>query len=65
MGDCVYGVYAVIDPEHANKGYSLRFWWECLSIGKVAGWKTYYSRISSPVSLKMVLKLGAQVTAEA
>ncbi len=58
-GDLIYGLYAVIDPEYANKGYSLRFWWQCLAVGKVAGWKYYYSRISSPISLKMVQKLGA------
>jgi len=49
----------VIDPDYANKGYSLRFWWQALALGKVLGWKYYYSRISSPVSLKMVQKLGA------
>lgn len=52
------GLYAVIDPDYANKGYSLAFWWQGLSYGKVAGWKYYYSRISSSISLKMVLKLG-------
>lgn len=64
-GDAIYGLYAVIDPDYANKGYSLRFWWQCLSVGKVGGWKYYYSRISSPISLKMVQKLGAEVVAEA
>lgn len=63
-GDLIYGLYAVIDPDYANKGYSLRFWWQCLAVGKVAGWKYYYSRISSPISLKMVLKLGAEVVGE-
>ncbi len=64
-GDLIYGLYAVIDPDYANKGYSLRFWWQALSVGKVAGWKYYYSRISSPISLKMVQKLGAEIVAQA
>jgi hypothetical protein len=59
LGESIYGLYGVIDPEHANKGYSLRFWWECFSMGIAGGWKSYYSRISSPVSLKMLQKLGA------
>lgn len=58
-GDACYGPYAVIDPKEASQGYSLKFWWECFAYGKVSGWKYYYSRISSPVSLKMLLKLGA------
>lgn len=33
-------------------------------MGKIGGWKYYYSRISSPVSLKMLVKLGAEVLAE-
>lgn len=64
-GDAGYGPYAVIDPNEASKGYSLIFWWEALALGKLAGWKYYYSRISSPVSLKMLLKLGAEIVAEA
>ena len=64
-GDAGYGPYAVIDPAEASKGYSLKFWWEALALGKLAGWKYYYSRISSPVSLNMLLKLGAEIVAEA
>jgi hypothetical protein len=63
-GDAGYGPFAVIDPEYASQGYSLKFWWESLGQAKVAGWKYYYSRISSPVSLKMVLKLGSEILAE-
>lgn len=40
-------MYAVIDPDCANKGYSLKFWWESLSIGKLCGYKYYYSRMSN------------------
>jgi hypothetical protein len=58
-GDIVYGPYGVIDPEFANKGYSLRFWWQCMAVGKAAGWKFYYSRISNIYSLKLLQKLGA------
>jgi hypothetical protein len=29
-------------------------------MGKIGGWKYYYSRISSEVSLKMLKKLGAE-----
>ena len=63
-GDLIYGLYAVIDPDYANKGYSLPFWWQCLSVGKVSGWRYYFSRISSPISLKMVQKLGMEVVSE-
>jgi hypothetical protein len=63
-GDVVYGLYGVIDPDHSKKGYSLSFWWQCFAMGKISGWKYYYSRISSPVSLKMLKLLGAEVMAE-
>ena len=33
-------------------------------MGKVGGWKYYYSRISSPVSLKLLLRFGAEILAE-
>ena len=33
-------------------------------MGKISGWKYYYSRISSEVSLKMLMKLGAECVAE-
>lgn len=64
-GEAIYGLYGVIDPCEANKGYSLQFWWNLFAIGKVGGWRYYYSRISSAVSLKMLQKLGAEVLAEA
>lgn len=61
----MYGLYGVIDPDYANKGYSLTFWWQCFALGKViGGWKYYYSRVSNPLSLKMLQKLGAEVLAE-
>ena len=63
-GDAIYGLFGVIDPNEANGVYSLKFWWHCFNIGKVAGWKYYYSRISSPVSLKMLKQLGAEVLGE-
>lgn len=63
-GEAVYGLYGVIDPSEANKGHSLQFWWNLFAMGKIGGWKYYYSRISSPVSLKMLVKLGAEVLAE-
>ena len=63
-GEGVIGTYAVIDPKEASQGYSLKFWWECLSAGKVAGYRYYYSRISSPVSLKMLMKLGSEIVGE-
>ena len=63
-GESIYGLYGVIDPSEANKGYSLQFWWNLFAMGKIGGWKYYYSRISSPLSLKMLQKLGAEVLAE-
>jgi len=53
----------VIDPKEASQGYSLRFWWQLFSYGKLSGWKFYYSRISNAVSLKMLIDLGAEVLA--
>ena len=62
-GEAIYGLYGVIDPNYAKMGLSLDFWWFCFAAGK-ANWKYYYSRISSPISLKMLQKLGAEVVAE-
>lgn len=59
-GDAIYGLYGVIDPDEAGKGHSLKFWWSQFALGAVAGWKYYYSRISSKVSLQMLKKLGAE-----
>lgn len=60
-GTVVYSMYAVIDPEYAKKGYSLRFWWQLFSAAKLVGFHVCYSRITSPVSLKMLQKLGADI----
>lgn len=51
-GEMVVGVFGVIDPDYASKGYSIKFWWMCLAIGKAAGWKTYYCRSSNIYSRK-------------
>lgn len=51
-GEIVVGVYGVIDPDYASKGYSLKFWWLCMAVGKACGWKTYYSRSSNIYSRK-------------
>ena len=59
-GDHIYGLYGVIDPEEGGKGHSLKFWQNLFAIGGAAGWKYYYSRISSEVSLKMLKQLGAE-----
>ncbi len=59
-GENIYGFYGVIDPDYAGLGLSLKFWWNLFSIGKIAGWNYYYSRISSEISLKMLKKLGAE-----
>jgi hypothetical protein len=63
-GDAIYGLFGVIDPREASQGYSLKFWWHCFATGRIGGWKYYYSRISSPVSLKMLKQLGAEVLGE-
>ncbi len=55
------GVFGVIDPDYAAKGYSLKFWWQCVAIGKAAGWKTYYSRASNIYSRKGLERLGAEI----
>jgi hypothetical protein len=36
-----------------------------MAVGKEAGWKYYYSRISNIYSLKLLQKLGAEIIAEA
>lgn len=41
------GVFGVIDPDYASKGYSIKFWWMCTAIGKAVGWKNYYCRASN------------------
>lgn len=64
-GTVVYSMYAVIEPEYAKKGYSLRFWWQLFSTAKLAGFHVCYSRISSEVSLRMLQKLGAEIVNEA
>ena len=63
-GEAIYGLYGVIDPNESGKGHSLQFWWNLFAMGKIGGWKHYYSRISSEVSLKMLMKLGAECLAE-
>lgn len=63
-GDVTYGLYGVIDPEEAGKGLAMVFWYHQFVMGKVGGWKYYYSRISSPVSLKLLQRLGAEIMAE-
>ena len=60
----MYGLYGVIDPSEASKGHSLKFWWNLFALGKVGGWRYYYSRVSSPVSFKMLMQLGAENLAE-
>ena len=42
----------------------MKFWWYQYAMGKVGGWKYYYSRVSSPVSLKLLQRLGGQVLAD-
>ena len=63
-GEAIYGLYGVMDPAYAGQKYALKFWWNQFAIGKVGGWKYYYSRISSPKSFRMLLKLGAEVLAD-
>ena len=59
-----YGVYGVVDPDVAGQRYALGFWWYQFALGKIGGWKYYYSRVSSPVSLKLLVRLGAEVLGE-
>lgn len=63
-GDAIYGLYGVMDPSEAGKNYAFKFWWNQFAVGKMGGWHYYYSRISSPVSLKLLKRLGAEVIAE-
>jgi hypothetical protein len=58
-GEAVYGAFAAVAPEHSFKGYSLWFWLEGFKLMQQAGYKTYYSRMSSPVSLFLLKKIGA------
>ena len=63
-GDAIYGLYGVIDPNYAKHGFSLDFWWHGFATAGEHSFKDYYSRVSSPVSLKMIMKLGAEILAE-
>jgi len=63
-GDVIYGLYGVLDPSEAGKSLAMSFWWHQFAMGKTGGWKYYYSRISSPVSLKLLQRLGAEILAE-
>lgn len=63
-GEVSYGLYGVIDPSEAGNRHAMKFWWYQFAAGKVGGWKYYYSRLSSEVSLKLLLRLGAEVIAE-
>ncbi len=58
------GVYGVIDPDYASKGYAIIFWWMCLALCKAAGWKTYYCRSSNIYSRKGLERLGAVTVKE-
>jgi len=50
-----------MDPDYVEKGHSLKFWWEGLSANKLSGYKYYYSKITNEPSLKMFVKLGAEI----
>jgi hypothetical protein len=63
-GEVSYGLYGVMDPSEAGKKHAFKFWWNQFAIGKAAGWHYYYSRLSSPVSLKLLLRLGAEIMAD-
>ena len=54
-GDVSYGVYGVIDPSEAGNKHAMRFWWYQFAIGKVGGWKYYYSRIDKNLKLINIL----------
>lgn len=60
-GSTVYGAFAAIAAEHNSKGYSLWFWLEGFKLMQIAGYTNYYSRMSNPVSLFLLQKIGAKV----
>ena len=43
----MYGIYGVINPEFKNKGLALNFWISQFSLGKLCGWRVFYSRLSN------------------
>jgi hypothetical protein len=57
--EAIYGAFAAIAPEHSFKGYSLWFWIEGFKLMQKVGFTSYYSRMSSPISLFLLKKLGA------
>jgi hypothetical protein len=63
-GEALYGASCAIDPAYSHKGLSRMFWSHIIILGYLAGWKCYYSRISCPISLKMITQLGAEVVKE-
>jgi hypothetical protein len=63
-GESIYGLYGVIDPSASGNRLALKFWWYQFAMGQVGGWNYYYSRISSPISLKLLQRLGAEILAD-
>jgi len=63
-GEAIYGLYGVMDPSEAGKNHSFKFWWNQFAVGKAAGWRYYYSRLSSPISLRLLQRLGAEILAD-
>ena len=63
-GEVCYGMMGCVDPKEAGKQAATLFWLHQVTLGKLAGWKYFFSRISSPVSLRLLQKMGGEVIAE-
>ena len=57
-GDAICGLYEIIDPCETSKHYYLQLWWKMFAMGKIGGWKYYYSKISNKDALALLKKLG-------
>lgn len=63
-GEVCYGLYGGIDPIEAGNQAAIKFWWYQVAMGKLGGWKYFYSRLSSPISLKLLERLGGEIVAQ-
>jgi len=64
QGEVCYGTLGAIDPHESGNQAATRFWWYQAAMGKLGGWKYFFSRVSSPISLKLLQRLGGEVIAE-
>ena len=58
----MYGTFAITDPQYTNKGLFKKLQWQVFAEMKYSGYKIFCCRVSSPISLKILIKFGAEIT---